>query len=417
MPDAWLSAALPVLGLATASVEAVRSAAVRSGATGPVTGADLNPERVAAAFSSERLFRDGDARAGAFAPLSGFFQTKDGYLRTHANYPHHRDRLLRILGLAGSGQEAEPDRETVAGAIAGRSAAELEDQAAQVGAIAVRVRTEAEWRASAPGAAAATEPLVRTAERDDAAALTLVGGALPLKGVRVLDLTRVLAGPVCGRTLALLGADVLRLDPPVPAEIGWQHLDTGQGKRSALLDLHTDRPRAQELLNRADVLMTGYRPGSIEAFGLRIPPGLVRARINAWGDSGPWADRRGFDSIVQAAAGIALIESGDGVTPGALPAQALDHATGYFLAAAIINALAERADDGRGRDLVAFLARTATWLLDAPGRDAHHPPAATPTAATTVTHGRVTTARPAIPGFDDYPFPSHPWGGDQPTFP
>ncbi|MCK9927975.1 CoA transferase [Frankia sp. Mgl5] len=410
MPDAWLSATLPVLGLATASVEAVRLAAIRAGATGPVTDADLDLERVAAAFASDRLFRDGDARADAFAPLSGFFRTEDGYVRTHANYPHHRDRLLRILGLA------EPDRETAARAIAARSAAQLEDQAAQAGAIAVRVRTEAEWRASAPGATATTGPLVRTTERDDDAALTLAGGALPLAGLRVLDLTRVLAGPVCGRTLALLGADVLRLDPPVPAEISWQHLDTGQGKRSALLDLRTDLPRAQELLGRADVLVTGYRPGSIEAFGLRMPPGLIRARINAWGDTGPWAGRRGFDSIVQAATGIALIESGDGVTPGALPAQALDHATGYFLAAAIIEALAARAADGRGRDVAASLARTATWLLDALGRDAHHPPAAAPLAAAAVTHGQVTTARPAIPGFDDYPFPAHSWGGDQPTF-
>ncbi|WP_066067768.1 CoA transferase [Frankia sp. EI5c] len=408
MTDAWLSATLPVLGLATASVEAVRSAAVRSGATGPVTEAAVDPERVAAAFASDRLFRAAGTPANAFAPLSGFFRAADGYLRTHANYPHHRDRLLRIVGLT------EPDRETVARTIATRSAAELEEAAAQVGAIAVRARTEAEWRASAPGVAAATGPLVRTTEREDVTARTPTGHTLA--GIRVLDLTRVLAGPVCGRTLALLGADVLRLDPPVPAEIGWQHLDTGQGKRSALLDLRTDRPRAQELLDQADVLVTGYRPGAIEAFGLRMPPGLIRARVNAWGDLGPWAGRRGFDSIVQAAAGIWLIESADGVTPGALPAQALDHATGYFLAAAIIDALVERAADGRGRDVAASLARTATWLLDAPGRDPHHPPAAAPTAAATVTHGQLTTARPAIPGFDDYPHPAHPWGSDQPRF-
>ncbi|EFC81265.1 CoA transferase [Parafrankia sp. EUN1f] len=416
----WLPATLPVLGLATASVEAVRQAAVRAGATGPVTDAVVDPERVAAAFGSERLFRDGDARPDAFAPLSGFFRTQDGYLRTHANYPHHRDRLLRILRLA------DADREAAAAVIATRAAAEIEDAAAQVGAIAVRVRTEAEWRSSAPGMAAATGPLVRTTERDDTVTGTPsartpstrapAGGALPLVGLRVLDLTRVLAGPVCGRTLALFGADVLRVDPPVPAEITWQHLDTGQGKRSALLDLRTDLPRAQELLDQADVLVTGYRPGAIEAFGLRTPPGLVRARINAWGDAGPWAGRRGFDSIVQAAAGISLIESHDGVTPGALPAQALDHATGYFLAAAVIDALAARAIDGRGRDVVASLARTATWLLDAPGRDPRHPAATTPTNAATVTHGRLTTARPAVPGFDDYAFPSRPWGGDDPAF-
>ncbi|OHV37090.1 MULTISPECIES: CoA transferase [Pseudofrankia] len=407
---AWLSAALPVLDLATLSVEAVRAAAVRAGVTGPIVTAALDPERVAAAFCSERLFRDGEAGASAFAPLSGFFRADDGFVRTHANYPHHRDRLLRILGLV------EADRETAAKAIASRSAAELEDLAVEAGAIAVRVRTEAEWRASAPGAAAAVGPLLHTTERDDTAALALPGGALPLAGVRVLDLTRVLAGPVCGRTLALLGADVLRLDPPVLAEIGWQHLDTGQGKRSALLDLRTDLPRAQELLDRADVLVTGYRPGAIEAFGLRTPPGLIRARINAWGDTGPWAGRRGFDSIVQAASGISMAESKDGTTPGALPAQAIDHGTGYLLAAAIIDALVARAADGRGREVSAALARTATWLLDAPGRDPSPPPADTPGARGAVTHGRITTARPAVPGFDDYPHPAHPWGADPAAF-
>jgi crotonobetainyl-CoA:carnitine CoA-transferase CaiB-like acyl-CoA transferase len=253
-------------------------------------------------------------------------------------------------------------------------------------------------------------------DRDDAAARTLAGGALPLAGVRVLDLTRVLAGPVCGRTLALFGADVLRLDPPAPAEIGWQQLDTGQGKRTAILDLRTDLARGQELLDAADVLVTGYRPGAIEAFGLRPPPGLIRARVNAWGDAGPWAGRRGFDSIVQAVSGIALIESADGATPGALPAQALDHATGYLLAASIIDALVDRAADGRGRDLAAALARTAAWLLDRPDREPGHAPAAAPTARSAVTHGTRTTARPAIPGFDDYPFPAHPWGSDQAIF-
>jgi crotonobetainyl-CoA:carnitine CoA-transferase CaiB-like acyl-CoA transferase len=131
----------------------------------------------------------------------------------------------------------------------------------------------------------------------------------------VLDLTRVIAGPVGTRALAQLGADVLRVDPPVPAEIRWQHLDSGQGKRTALLDLRdsADRKRAQELLDAADVLVTGYRPGAIEALGLRLPGGVVHARVNAWGDDGPWAGRRGFDSIVQAACGIADAEGTGGV--------------------------------------------------------------------------------------------------------
>ncbi|WP_101832556.1 CoA transferase, partial [Frankia canadensis] len=378
MSSVWLSATLPVLPLATMSVEAVRAAALRAGATGPVADAPVDPERLAASFGSERLFRDGGEPAAGFAALSGFFPAADGWLRTHANYPHHRDRLLAVLGLDAG---AATDRAALAARIATSSAADVEVRAAAAGALAVQVRDEQAWRASDAGRAAAPGPLVRTTRRDDrpasegaGARRRLTGGPLPLAGVRVLDLTRVLAGPVCGRTLALLGADVLRLDPPAPAEIVWQHLDTGHGKRSAILDLRTDLPRAQALLDSADVLVTGYRPGALEAFGLRPHPGLVRARVNAWGDSGPWASRRGFDSLVQAACGISLIESPDAATtPGALPAQALDHATGYLLAAAIIDALVARGDDGQGRDVAASLARTATWLLDHPGRDPHHP--------------------------------------------
>ncbi|MFC7022671.1 CoA transferase [Promicromonospora thailandica] len=243
----------------------------------------------------------------------------------------------------------------------------------------------------------------------------------------MLDLTRVVAGPVATRTLALLGADVLRVDPPDPAEIAWQHLDTGQGKRSTVLDLRTapGLRTARELLDAADALVTGYRPGAVEALGLRAPSGVVTGRVSAWGDAGPWAGRRGFDSIVQAACGIALLEGHDGA-PGALPAQALDHASGYLLAAGLVDALTLRdggpgaTGDGRGRDVSVSLARTATWLLDLPGRDPVHPPAAAPSGSgpdpRTVTHDRVTTARPALPGYDDYPHPARPWGEDVPVW-
>lgn len=447
----WLAATLPAQGLALGAVEAVRRAAVRAGAAGPLATAPLEPDRVAAAFSSERLFRLDGQEVEAFAPLSGFFRTADGWVRTHANYPHHRTRLLALLGLHdGAG------REEAAATIARRSAQALEDGAAQSGAIVVRVRTEEEWQGSDMGRAAASGPLVRVAARDDGpgepgrhespragdrtddgatGAPDDAGGAprhaepsdprRPLTGVRVLDLTRVLAGPVATRTLALLGAQVLRIDPPVPAEIRWVHLDTGHGKRTALLDLRGDGDleRAHRLLADADVLVTGYRPGSLEALGLRVPPGVVHARVDAWGGGGPWAQRRGFDSIVQAASGIAVVEGGDaaadGGRPAGLPAQALDHGSGYLLAAGVIDALLARRADGRGRDVSVSLARTAAWLLDpgvpGGGRDPGHPPAAAVQPGGTTSHGRapiVTTARPALPGFDDYVDPARPWGTD-----
>ena len=173
----------------------------------------------------------------------------------------------------------------------------------------------------------------------------------------------------------------------------------------------TDRPPD----DAADVLVTGYRPGAVEAFGMRLPPGAVHARVNAWGDDGPWARRRGFDSIVQAASGIAMVESPDGTRPGAMPAQALDHATGYLLAAGIVDALAARAVDGRGRDVAVALARTAAWLLAAGSRDPAHPEPAAAPSGSTVSHGHgpvVTSARPALPGHADHTFPAHPWGTD-----
>ncbi|WP_278235610.1 CoA transferase [Isoptericola sp. AK164] len=419
----WLAATLPVADLATHALEELRRAARRAGATGPLVDASLDPSRVAASFGSDRLLRIDDAPVAGFAPHSGFFPTADGWVRTHANYPHHRTRLLGLLDLPD-----DATRDQLAGRLATAAACTVEDDAAAAGAIAVRVRTEAEWRASAPGRAAAVGPLVRTAVRPAAdepvAAADTPGrgapevtGPTPLAGVRVLDLTRVVAGPVGTRTLALLGADVLRVDPPEPAEIAAQHLDTGQGKRSTLLDLggRDGRARAQELLDTADVLVTGYRPGAVEAHGLVVPPRTVHARVSAWGTAGPWGTRRGFDSIVQAACGIAMIEAPDGGPPGALPAQALDHATGYLLAAGVLDALTDRTRDGRGREVSVSLARTATWLLDAPGRDADHPPAAVPPSSATVAHGRVTTARPALP-VADYPTPARPWGTSPPLW-
>lgn len=208
------------------------------------------------------------------------------------------------------------------------------------------------------------------------------GAASPCAGTRVLDLTRVLAGPVATRTLALLGADVLRVDAPGLPESPGAHHDTGLGKRSALLDLGrgADRRVLDELLAAADVVVTGYRPGALDRFGLAPEalaerrPGLVVARLSAWGAYGPWGGRRGFDSLVQAATGIALLE-GDGEAPGALPAQALDHGTGYLVAAAVLRALTERQRQGGTWRVEASLARTAHWLLH--GTD-HEPPAGEP---------------------------------------
>ncbi|MFG3493403.1 CoA transferase [Streptomyces sp. NPDC047928] len=398
-PSSELSGRLPVGELARATVAvcalaAAELSAVRAGrrAVPPVRVAEA---AVATAFRSDR-FVTLDGRAwDTFAPLSRFWRAADGWVRTHANYPHHRARLVAALGLP-----PDAGADAVAEAVGGRTAADVEAVVYAAGGLAVAVRSADEWAAHEQGALVAKQPLltldrvggggepVRDAGRD----------ALPCAGLRVLDLTRVLAGPIATRTLALLGADVLRVDAPGLPESQETHNDTGLGKRSTLLDLArgADRRVFDELLSGADVVVTGYRPGALDRFGLDAGalverrPGLVVAELSAWGRYGPWRERRGFDSLVQAATGIALSEAaqvretgrvreaaqardtaqvpaaapeGASAKPGALAAQALDHGTGYLLAAAVLRALTERHREGGGSRVARLaLTQTAHWL-------------------------------------------------------
>ncbi|MFI9823700.1 CoA transferase [Streptomyces sp. NPDC052013] len=365
-----LHARLPVRELARACVGACALAAAELGArragTDEVPAVRVDDGAVATAFVSERhLLVDGRAPV-TFAPLSRFWRTADGWVRTHANYPHHRARLLAALGVP-------EDPAAVAAALAERSAREVEETVDARGGLAVALRTPGEWAAHAQGAAVAGRPLVEHGRLDAARtrAFTSVrrDPLLPAAGVRVLDLTRVIAGPVATRTLALLGADVLRLDSPRLPELPDQHADTGFGKRSARLDLRADRHAFEELLAAADVVVTGYRPGALDRFGLTPEalaerrPGVVVAQLSAWGEGGPWGERRGFDSLVQVATGIAAVE-GSAQQPGVLPAQALDHGTGYLLAAGVLRALTEQGEAGGSRFVRVALARTAGWLLE-----------------------------------------------------
>ncbi|MFF4584817.1 CoA transferase [Streptomyces sp. NPDC001388] len=421
-----LAARLPVRELARACVGVCALAGAELGARraglARVPGVRVDDGAVAAAFSSERqLLVDGRAPL-LFAPLSRFWRTADGWVRTHANYPHHRERLLRALGTAG-------DPDSVAAAMAGRTARDVEDAVYAAGGLAVALRTPEEWAAHAQASAVAERPLVERGRLDGVRARALPplqGGAplLPAAGLRVLDLTRVLAGPVATRTLALLGADVLRLDAPHLPELPDQHADTGFGKRSALLDLTADRRRFEELLAAADVVVTGYRPGALDRFGLspeelaRRRPGLVVAQVSAWGAYGPWGGRRGFDSLVQVATGIAAVE-GSAERPGALPAQALDHGTGHLLAAAVLRALTEQSYDGGSRVVRVTLARTAAWLLEGAGtEEAVEEAYAGPDAWLAETDSPLGRLRYALPpvsfegGPGDWARPPGVWGAD-----
>jgi crotonobetainyl-CoA:carnitine CoA-transferase CaiB-like acyl-CoA transferase len=349
-----------VCALAAAELAARREGLAR------VPGVRLDDGAVATAFTSERHLRIAGREPVSFAPLSRFWRTADGWLRTHANYPHHRRRLLAALGLPD-------DPALVAAALGERSATEVEEAVYAAGGLAVALRTPAQWAAHEQGVAVARQPLVARERLDSAPGRVFppaqAGVASPAAGLRVLDLTRVIAGPVATRTLALLGADVLRVDPPGLPELPDQHADTGFGKRSATLDLTSGGAAFEELLAGADVVVTGYRPGALDRFGLspralaERRPGLVVAQLSAWGVDGPWAGRRGFDSLVQAATGIAAVE-GSAERPGALPAQALDHGTGHLLAAAVLRSLTDQTREGGSRFVRLSLVRTAAWLLD-----------------------------------------------------
>lgn len=353
--DTGLGGPLAVPGLAVGSVAAQTTAA--RALDGHRTAVTVDARHVGLAFRSERFVRLAGRPAGlGFAPLSRFFRTADGWLRLHGNYPYHRDAARAVLG------------DDVEAAAATWRAADLEAAVVAAGGAAAAVRTPEQWRSHPQGRAVAGLPLVALHRSADGPLR-----APELRGLRVLDLTRVIAGPVATRTLAAHGADVLRVDPPQRPDDRAGLLDTGAGKRHVLLDLAAaaDRRVVEELLASADVVVQGYRPGALDAFGLgpaalaERHPHLVVVRLSAWGTSGPWGTRRGFDSLVQAATGIATTY-GSAEGPGALPVQALDHATGYLAAAVVLGALARQRTEGGGWSGELSLARTAHWLMAAP---------------------------------------------------
>lgn len=419
--DVPLDSTLPVGRLvhdaiAVASLSAALLAARRTGSAVPTV--ELDPTRIATAVTSERHYRLDGEPMNAWAELSGFWPAADGWLRTHANYPHHRSRLLEALRLPES-----TNADDLLTHLHGRSAMVVEALVAERGGVAVAVETEQRWRSSEQGREVARQPVLRVQRLGDAPAAELpeTGVDAPARGIRVLDLTRVIAGPVATRTLALWGADVLRIDPPSLPEIEAQHLDTGTGKRSAVLA--ADSPEFAALLERADVVVTGYRSGALDRLGLSPDslaerrPGIVVARLTAWGTTGPFAVRRGFDSIVQAATGISWLESADGTTPGAMPAQALDHSAGYLLAAGVTTALRRRLDEGGSWLVETSLARVAQELLDLPRTPRGHAatPPWQPTVLTrTLADGRRLTAAAAAPAYsggpEDWTSPPVPLG-------
>jgi hypothetical protein len=383
-PRHVLPSIFDVTGAAAASIGAANLAAARllaqrhrsSGDAAVATPqVDIDLRHAAVAFRSERYLRVNGQRRPVQDPISGDYPTADGrWIRLHASLPAHRNVVCRVL-------EARPFREAVAAAVAKWEGSVLEATIHAAGGCAAMMRTTGEWRAHPQGQALLQLPVVEISSLGCARPAVVPVADRPLAGIRVLDLTRVIAGPVCGRFLAACGADVLRITSPNLPDIEPLSIDTGFGKRSMHVNLRSPAGQStfEQLVADADVVVQSYRPGALARLGFSpkrlaaLRPGIVLGELSAYGRLGPWATRRGFDSLVQMASGIAqtgAVARGT-AAPAPLPAQVLDHASGYLLAFGVMRALTRRATDGGSWHVQVSLARTGRWLEDFGRVDAH----------------------------------------------
>jgi len=381
-PRQVLPAGFDVTGLAAGSVAAATLAAAEFlGARNevPPRAVTVDSRDACAAFAAEALFTPvGWDRPEVWDPIAGNYQAQDGWIRLHTNYGYHRVAAEKVLGAQ--------DRESVTAAAATWKAADLETAVVEAGGCAAAMHTREEWLAAPAGArtqAAAPLSIAVSSCQPDACP----PAPRPYSGVRVLDLTRVIAGPVATGFLAAYGANVLRVDPPGFAEVAALLPVTTEGKRTTALDLTAADGRAtfESLVATADVLVTGLRADALDRLGFgddvlaSLNPALVIASLDAYGWDGPWRDRRGFDSLVQMSCGIAAAGAeAAGTAEGAgqpvpLPVQALDHATGYLLAAAIGRALTRRLAESVASRIRASLIGTANLLWSLPKPETRPP--------------------------------------------
>ncbi|MCH7697421.1 MAG: CoA transferase [Chloroflexi bacterium] len=349
------AAALAAVGLAVSDIWKLRTGrAQHVRVEVPLAAASL------ISFTFQRLTKSPTPQRGP--RLTDFFPTRDGrWFLVHQGFPKNRQSILALLS-------CEATAESIAQSVAGWDAQELEDKFGELGLCGAMVRTEEEWAGHDQAIALAEQPVVDVTRVGDSDPEPFAEGDRPLSGVRMLDLTRVLAGPTCGRTLAAHGADVLRIDSPELPSIAAFVMDTGHGKRSAHLDLKTqeDADQLRALVRDADVFAQGYRSGAINRLGFgpealhELRPGLIYTSINCYGHTGPWQQRPGWEQLAQTVTGIAA-EHGD-ERPRLLPAAATDYTTGYLAALGTVVALARRAREGGSYHVRVSLSRTGMWL-------------------------------------------------------
>jgi crotonobetainyl-CoA:carnitine CoA-transferase CaiB-like acyl-CoA transferase len=301
--------------------------------------------------------------AAAGTAAHGFHKCADGrHVFLHPSFPESTKRLLRVLDCPDT-----PDavRETVAK----WRALDLENAVADAGACAGMARTPAEWDESVQGRILAARPVVEIMQIGESKPEPFGKGAMPLSGVRVLDLTRVLAGPTCARTLAQYGAEAMVISSPNLPSVPYFVTDTGHGKRAAFVDLATEdgRVRLRELVRDADVFSQGYRQGALERLGfgpaalVQARPGIVVTEINCYGHEGPWRGRPGWEQLGQTVTGMAVVHGG-AEGPKLLPGAVTDYTTGYLAAFGTLVALQRRALYGGSYLVRVSLSQTAMWI-------------------------------------------------------
>ena len=364
MPSSFRVGAAAQAGIAAAGLAAAQIWRLRGG-----RAQNLSVDMLHAAVEcrSERYLRvDDKPPPPAWDALAGVYRTGDDrYVRLHTNFPHHRDNVCRVLN-------CRPERSAVQEALLRWDGATFETEAYAGGAVVSLMRSRDEWLAHPQAQALQPLPLILIERIGEAAPRPWPVGDRPLSGLRVLDLSRVIAGPVAGRALAAHGADVMLVTGPKLPSIPWLVIDTGRGKLSCSLDLKSDEGRAalRMLMSDADVMLQGYRPHALAALGFSardaalLSPGIIYVSLSAYGHVGPWADRRGFDSLVQTSTGFNHAEAqAAGIEgPKELPMQILDHVTGYLMAFGAMMARVRQAREGGSWHVRVSLAQTGHWL-------------------------------------------------------
>jgi crotonobetainyl-CoA:carnitine CoA-transferase CaiB-like acyl-CoA transferase len=320
-----------------------------------------------ASLRSSRYFQIDGKPVSVWDPMSGYYPVRDGWISIHCNFPQHRAAAMRVL-------QSEEVREKAESKSAAWNGEALEDAIHAAGGCAGFVRSAERWAEHAQARAIARQPIVEVDRNGEAPPEPLPRAERPLAGVRVLDLTRVLAGPTCAKSLAEHGADVLKISASHLADMGRIELDTGLGKLSARLDLREEAGLAKlkALVKSGDVFSQSYRPGALGARGFSPPalaalrPGIVYVSLSAWGASGPWRERRGFDSIVQSVSGMAHASGADagGDKPKLQPVSAIDYVSGYLMAFGAAVALERRARIGGSWLVKVSLARVGHWIVE-----------------------------------------------------